>query len=340
MCPSFVRRAIRDCLRALAFVCVGLHCTSWSATIHVPANSPSIRDAINSAHQGDTIELASGVYFESQFVLDANTSAGLTIRGATSNRNDVVLNGSGQNWMFQLQQWPGGRFENLTIANANARSGAGAAIAVFTGSTSPSVEIVNCRFVNCRLSEGSGGALTWAGRGHLLLRNCQFESNQTGSGGSTGSGGAIHLASVGYDVINCQFIDNITEAGGGAAAFTDDASGSISGCLFRGNLVTSSQGTGGALWFGPGTATISNSSFEQNAAGLGPSVAFDHTTCTASNCDLDAPGYITGANTRVTLNCCVLANLAGWNVLPVVTMDGCAVGSEVLCWGAVKSMYR
>ena len=93
------------------------------------------------------------------------------------------------------------------------------------------------------------------------------------------------------------------------------------------------------MWVGPATIEVRDSSFLQNYAGFGPSLAVDHGTFNGFNCDLDGAGNISGGAV-VTMTCCYLGDLAGWNTTPIIANDGCVVSVTETSWGSLKSIFR
>lgn len=328
-------------LLSVVFVAVLSTIPADAATLYVPSEYLTLFDAIDAASDNDIIELAPGVYFESHILIDSSSPDNLTIKGATGNWDDVLLNGGGQNWLIRFDQGRSGRLESLTFANAfkGQSESSGAAVMVYSVGYSASLEIENCRFVNCEVSDADGGALYCSDSVNLFVRNCLFESNQATGTNATAVGGAVSIESATYEIRNCQFLNNISDSKGGALFLGGGSSGLITACLFQGNILTFSQGKGGAVWVGPAIAEVRDSTFVQNYSGLGPSIAVDHGTFDGFNCDLENAGYISGGAV-VTMTCCNLGDLESWNIQPIVENDGCTVAVENESWDNIKAMFR
>jgi hypothetical protein len=94
---------------ALAAVTVSCGSDETSRTINVPADEPSIQDAVDRAEPGDIVSISAGTYNEAVKV----TTDGIVIRG--ENRNKVILDGEDRlaNGIYVAAD--GVRVENLTV---------------------------------------------------------------------------------------------------------------------------------------------------------------------------------------------------------------------------------
>ncbi|MCA1222633.1 right-handed parallel beta-helix repeat-containing protein [Streptomyces sp. 8L] len=80
-------------------------------TIHVPADAPTISDAVSVAHPGDLVLVSPGTYHESVRI----DTARVTLRGAS--RQKVVIDGRLQQANGVVVAAPGVAVENLTVEN-------------------------------------------------------------------------------------------------------------------------------------------------------------------------------------------------------------------------------
>lgn len=189
-----------------------------------------------------------------------------------------------------------------------------------------------------RAANETGAGAIFGNPMRLILENCVFEGNHVDNANSNQSAGAIFLSGDkargeegGIFATNCKFINNFTEAGGGAFAGGSNtielnncyikgnkstAQGgaiygnttvkmNINGCTFEGNEVT--NGRGGAIYLfmkqlTGKTYTVSNSTFYQNKA-KGEGGAF----CTSDDHNLSN-------NTLNFVHCTVVGNTTGGTV--------------------------
>jgi hypothetical protein len=89
------------------------------------SNYSDLRAACQNAQPDDIIILAPGVYTitAASRIMISNRPGPVTVRGATKNANDVVVQGAGQDdaavqMVFNLDNCPRWTFENLTVAKA------------------------------------------------------------------------------------------------------------------------------------------------------------------------------------------------------------------------------
>jgi predicted outer membrane repeat protein len=198
---------------------------------------------------------------------------------------------------------------NCTFTNQVANGGTGGAIEVLAGElivtsstfTACSVDgasggaivanlssgqITNSSFVNCSAAGGEGGALT-LGDSTITVSGSLFSgcSAEGGQGGAiTLNGGSIDNASI----VNCRFISNSAESGGGAAiAIADSARPVLMNCVFIGNGL----GEGAVAFRQSSNGRLINSTIVHN--GVGPAIRFEgaaRATVANSIIRCDAPG--------------------------------------------------
>ena len=90
-----------------------------AATITIQPNNSTIQAAINSANDGDTIDLSAGTYNEH----DITVNKSLTIVGPTVAINSTptaVIDAQGQGRVFYIVTWSYSHFKYLLIQNGNA----------------------------------------------------------------------------------------------------------------------------------------------------------------------------------------------------------------------------
>ncbi|KZX14565.1 putative outer membrane protein pmp6 precursor [Methanobrevibacter cuticularis] len=93
--------------------------------------------------------------------------------------------------------------------------------------------------------------------------------NITFTNGIASDGGAIYIYQGTMTIINCTFINNTDNGGGGAggAVYNSNGNMNISGSSFTNNKCTSTFSNGGAVYNNMGNMSISSSSFTNNNVG-------------------------------------------------------------------------
>jgi parallel beta-helix repeat protein len=221
------------------------------STIHVPADQPSIQQAIFAANNGDTIVVAPGNYPESinyfgkaVTVVSSDGPAVTTIDG----RNSFTV------VRFQQGEGNGSVLRGFTIANAG-----GSGIEV--DFSSPIIESNN--IIN---GVGCGGAGIVINFASPIVRNNTLTGNQEGCS----DGGAIRVQGEGSAQIVGNTItgNQVTGGNGGAISLRDAGTPLVSGNTIRNNFALSGFG-GGIYMDGDTTPVISGNLIEANRATAG-----------------------------------------------------------------------
>ncbi|MCK4413286.1 MAG: hypothetical protein KAY32_07070 [Candidatus Eisenbacteria sp.] len=204
-------------------------------TVHLVAadgsgDFPTIQAAIDSAADGEIIELADGT-----FTGDGNrdlsfAGKAITLRSRSGDPETCVIDCQADTsdlhraFLFQGQASSRSVLESLTMTNGISSFGG----AVFC-SSGAGPRIRNCVFRgNSALHYG--GAI-WCKRGAApTIESCIFESNS-----SSHDGGSIAAAGAAPTIVGCSFSDCSADWTGGAIASLDNARCSISRCCFSGN---------------------------------------------------------------------------------------------------------
>lgn len=93
-------------------VAAGLSIPLSGTTINVPADIPTIQEAIDAANEGDTVNIAAGTFTES---LSINGKS-IVLTGA--GENNTFLDGDGQH-VLTVEHSPGVLIENMTVQNGD-----------------------------------------------------------------------------------------------------------------------------------------------------------------------------------------------------------------------------
>jgi predicted outer membrane repeat protein len=201
----------------------------------------SLRAAIQSAADGDTIAFADGLTGTIHLTSAISIDKSLTIVAAY--QGQITIDGADKTNLLNINDGDGNTVSkinlvNLALANGtNTTQTGGTAI-----SSSESLTLNGCSITSCNNTGYAAGAITESGLGvKLNLINSTFSNNKTG--GPSG-GGAVYMNGDGTGIFNAT------------------------GCTFQYNKAT--NGSGGALFLqGLTSATITKSSITGNQAALG-----------------------------------------------------------------------
>ncbi len=238
----------------------------WSVRADGTGDAPTVAAALAGAGPGDEIVLEPGTYFESGLILVDQ----VTLRGATGDPADAVLDGQGLGRIFTGAGLESGtRIEGLTIRGGRvsapcADPGAGTyclgAGLLLVDST---VEISRCRFVENEADDNGGGVSSVLSAPTFL--DCVFERNTARHGAAiTFVSSQRHGQSPRLE--RCRLEANTATAdAGGLYAYASTPE--IVECTFRAN-VAGEQGSAIA-WHGFAPAVIERTLIA-DGAGDGP----------------------------------------------------------------------
>lgn len=245
-------------LNRTAFLPLLLASLATAAELRVPADHPTIQQAIKAATDGDVIDIAAGTYQEridtdgkaitlrgtgeaSETVIDgsgAGRGSALTCSSSESERTRLVnltfTGGLGQMNTNRGEIMGGGIlivdaspiFIGCVIRDNNSQYGSGGGIAI-TGGTPCFLDCL----VERNASDHIGGGLLAKETGAIFAR-CRFHSNRSRSG----AGAYLWRESL-VTFEGCDFIDNVA-TGYGGGLFSWSSSPILNECLFRGNTAT------------------------------------------------------------------------------------------------------
>lgn len=220
--------------RLVALFCsLAVSCPCPADTIHVPADYPTVQEAINAAAaSGDEIIVAPGTYHElidfdgKAILLRSSDGPEVTILDGAGLNDSVVKCVSGEGSETILR--------GFTITNGTAVSGGGIRI---TGS---GPVVMDCWFVGNHTTSGSGGGLDSETGSNTLVLDCVFRSNS-----ASNDGGGLHTQSSIITVINTLFADNRADGHSGSHSGAIAAGSStvvVLNCTLHGNAANSRVG--------------------------------------------------------------------------------------------------
>ncbi|MBL1216240.1 MAG: hypothetical protein D8M59_01955 [Planctomycetes bacterium] len=289
----------------IAHVIAAVSAPGLAAVIHVPADFPTIQEALTAAVAGDEIIVAPGTYNEAIDLLgkevylhssdgyevtliDAdglNTSAVTCIEGAEGNRTIAgftIAQGRGVPLLGETHG--GGLFAQnttLTLVDCMFSDNRVEAYGGAVYSERSTLEVERCLFTNNDTTvptqgwvDHSGGAIATFG-GSLSISQCTFLSNSAhqthGASLSFATGGAVDCRDTLLTVVDCMFVYNTCDTFGGAIATRGDVPVLIEYCTFIGNeaqgydTTYSQSGSGGAIG-NSSPLTVQYCQFEVNEA--------------------------------------------------------------------------
>lgn len=194
-----------------------------AATIQVPEDFPTIKEALLRANTGDYIEIAPGTYFESNLEMRHT----VTLAGNGDGPADVVIDSNNQGRILWCESMiDASTIQKITFINGNASGETGydqSGGAILISNSSP--RILNCNFID-NSADASGGAIRCSSASPQII-NCKFTNNRAGDGG-----GAIDCSYESSPLIrNCFFQNNRARWGGGLSC-----RGNASPIVYRANF--------------------------------------------------------------------------------------------------------
>ena len=246
----------------------------------------SLREAIHSASNGDTVMIASGEYYgtdniglqitnslnfikygDGEAIFDAEHRQIWYVTATYVNINGLTFKNGKSNEGGAIYFYKGGSVTNSTFTGNTAEYNGGAIYFYNNGGS-----VTNCTFTN-NIAKSEyyyeGGAAIFFRSGGSVT-NCTFINN------TAEYGGAINFNNDGGNVTNCTFINNTAEYNGGAINFHNNSgSGSVTNCTFINNTAE----YGGAINFynNGGSGSVTNSTFTGNtASGNGGAINFNN----------------------------------------------------------------
>jgi len=237
-----------------------------ASIIHVPADQPTIQDAINVANTGDVVLVAAGTYSENISFL----GKAITVKSASGSKVTLIDGGhNGPVVTFNSGEGSKSVLIGFTLQNGTATfnsqyDGGG----IYVTGASPTITN-NIIQNNTGCNAGGGIALEFSS---ARVQNNLIKNNfQSGCSGGTGGGG-INIGGAGSAVIIGNRIQNNAwgSNGGGISLF---AAGTP---LLQNNIITqnsSSGGQGGGIWIvNDSNALIVQNLFAGNTASQGGAI--------------------------------------------------------------------
>lgn len=219
---------------------------AYAAVVRVPADQPTIQEAVNEAHDGDTVIVFDGTW-------SGRLNKDLTWYGSIKHITVKSANGP-ENCIIDCENDGRGFDFNETAQDATD---------VIEGLT-----IRNAYYVISPI-EGDGGGI-YCNAASPNIVNCIFTGNSAGE-----RGGGIYCGSGSSPAISdCIFMDNF--AATGAGIMCDDSSPTISGCSFTGN---DAYPDSGALFCGINSSPLITDCYFSENTGCGGIRCYGENSC-------------------------------------------------------------
>ena len=294
---------------------------SFAATINVPGDYATIQGAIDASDHGDEVLVAPGTYTGSgSHVVDMKGKE-ITLRAAGA-PEETIIDGEGtrRGVVFHSGETPNTKLVGFTIyrcrnayydydENGSAswwEQQLGGGLLVY--SCSPKIE--NCTMLeNSSAWDGGGAYLApYEAQTSPLFVNCKFIANSAQYGGGIRGDGSDLFPTL----LNCEFINNSStgtwyDTGGGIHT-RGSSNWYLENCVFEGN--TAANGGGGIGMDELVTAELVNCRFTNNSAAYGGGLSLlGGSNASISNCvfnlntaSLDGGGLRSGGNCNFSLN--------------------------------------
>jgi len=130
-------RALTKVVLITAIIFILADCISAQTTLHVPAQYPTIRDAVDASVDGDTVLVSPGVYSEFEPILIENK--GITVKSTNGADTTTIITNDGTNnnadFLFHLRYAENTYINGFTIKLTAPPVQAGGAFFIFTTDT-------------------------------------------------------------------------------------------------------------------------------------------------------------------------------------------------------------
>ncbi len=273
--------------RSFALTLVVYAGAAQAAIINVPADQPTIQDAIAAAVNGDEIVVAPGTYTEQLNFL----GKAITVRSSVGAATTIISGGGSIAPLvtFATGESASSRLVGFTLRDANSATASGGAIQI--NAAGPT--IVDCIVSNNTLTGGNtgagaavvdgsptflrttfrdntsdgfgGNALDIVGLSNVIITDSTFINNEDAS--AAGNPGAVGVSTSTLTVTNSTFTGNDLTGGGiGGGIYADNSTVTVTGGIFENNT-SLDGGSGGGIYIGSGDLTVTNVIFRANQAG-------------------------------------------------------------------------
>jgi len=274
-----------------------------AATIHVPADQPTIQAGIAAARPGDTVLVACGTYTEHDIAL----APGVSVVGESSDPNCVIIDAKlAGRVMFGSQLESPVRIEGVTLTGGAAYYGGyswpGGGLYC---SECALLTVINCVFLENHAA--TGGGLAAENGVQCAISRCSFEAN------TALAGGALSLQSMSQvDITDCAFTHQFLDYGGGrgGALLIEGSKVSLAGSTvaFNTTVDVGPGDRGGGVYVRESTIEVADCTFAYNQSRSGGAIyCAENGTASLQNTILALnrrAAIECGSGGRALLSCC------------------------------------
>jgi len=210
--------------------------TSIAATIRVPADQPTIQAGIDAAVAGDTVIVASGVYYEHGISL----KEGVRLFGDESGAGTAIIEANGQGRVLECRYLTDVVIANITVSGGSGGAEGGGGLLC----QSSTVLVRDCIFNgNISLHPAVGGAMRFIDADGCVVEDTAFIGNNSSLGAAVWSSGSANH--IGTSLVRCRISHNVGTAlvSGQGGTLTiqqseiSENTGSVAGSEVNGNIV-------------------------------------------------------------------------------------------------------
>ena len=253
------------------------------------SSSCSVRDAVATAADGDTVQIPAGTYVLTLGAIAIDGKIGLTLAGAGA--RSTILDGNAASRVLEV----GENNENvtLTISDLTVRNGqtGGAGGGIISEST---LTVLRCLITNNRAGSAGGGIYSepLSPTGTLTVRESLVAGNRSGfAGGGIATGSNLTLSN--------STLSGNTASDGGGGLYLDGSQADIRNSTIAGN----SASFGGGMLLGGDSgaqATLTNTIIAGNTGAdcetFGTALNSNHSLDSDGSCGLTGTGDLPGTN--------------------------------------------
>lgn len=256
-------------LRQLLVASFVLVAHAEATVIHVPGDQPTIQAGIDSASDGDVVQVAPGTYVEK---LDF-TGKAIEVRGAGPSLSTInpseASTGKARVVTFNSGEGNESVLSGFTLTGGNAHRGGGASC----WNSSPTIS--GCSITNNSGSWGGGGIHCW--KSSPIISECSIAGNS----GKLATGGGVSCWDSSPQLANCRITGNSADDGGGILCGYS-ASPILTNCTIAEN--TARAKGGGMYCYTLSRPTLTNCILWNDTP---TEVAGDTTFCALAYCDVE-----------------------------------------------------